>query len=193
MSTASRPRLNRITGPSVQPVSVADAKKQLEIAPDDTAHDDHLEELIESAREQFEFITKTITVPQVFELLLDNFPTDRIIRLPIRPVTSLVSVVYSDEGVTSTLATSVADLDRKKRNLALKYDQDWPTIAGNHDAVVITVNAGYPQGTVPRSMKRVMLEEIANRFEFREQEGSSKRDDCYERQIKKFIPGHYVT
>jgi len=89
MTTTAAPRLHRTIGPTSQPLSVADAKKQLEVAADDTAHDTHFTALIVAAREQFERDTPWVTTEQTFELLLDEFPVGDRIPFPVKPVTSV--------------------------------------------------------------------------------------------------------
>ena len=76
------------------PVSVAEAKKHLELTADDTTHDSHLQTAIEAAVEQFEHDTSLIPSTQTFELVMNRFPhDDRRIWLPYRPVTAMASAL----------------------------------------------------------------------------------------------------
>jgi len=43
-----------VTGPTAEPLTLAEAKKQVEISSTDTAHDNQLQMLIEDARQQWE-------------------------------------------------------------------------------------------------------------------------------------------
>jgi uncharacterized phiE125 gp8 family phage protein len=189
-------RLLRTAGPSSEPVTVADAKKQLEIASSDTSHDDHLTNAINAAREQFEQDTDYVPISQTFEVILDEFPRNRCpIALPVRPVTSLTSVAYMDGASSETLATSVADLDRRKRNLVLKYDQDWPSVERQNDCVVITLVAGYSAvSTVPRLIRQAILLQVAKWFEDRDMMTPATHeqfDVAYERIIRRLMRSSY--
>jgi len=190
-----RARINRATSTDTQPVSLADAKKQLEIAPDDDSHDCYLIEAIEAAREQFEIDTPYVTTPQEVELLLDCFPRGGLVRLPIRPVQSLVSVLYlDDDGAEQTMGVDVAALDRRGRSLVLRNGQQWPSGITQADSVVITVSAGYAQGEVPKLIKRAMCLQIGKWFEDRDMMFSvpdQQFDQAYQRLIRKMMRSTY--
>ncbi|MEM6365740.1 MAG: hypothetical protein AAF745_15025, partial [Planctomycetota bacterium] len=158
-------RLHRLIGPQQEPVSVAAAKKQLEIADSDTAHDEQLIDAIVAAREQLEDDTPYVCVSQTFELIADQFPDECEIEFPVRPITSLTSITYAGE----TLSTEIADLDRRKRRIVLKHDQEWPDHEFQTDSIVITFVAGYTsQSTVPRLIQRALLLQVAKWFEDRD-------------------------
>jgi uncharacterized phiE125 gp8 family phage protein len=199
MTTASQPpptKLLRTVAPTAEPVSAADAKKQLEIASSDTSHDDHITDAIIAAREQFEHDTPYVSVRQTFELILDQFPQGGdSIYFPVQPVAALSSVTYMDGSTQQTLATTVADLDRKKRSLALKYDQEWPSIEEQTDAIVITFTAGYASASgVPRLIRQAILLQVAKWFEDRDMmysQSPEQFDLAYERIIRRLMRSSY--
>ena len=187
---------NRLPSLSSQcPVSLGDAKKQLEIADDDDSHNSYLIEAIEAAKEQIEIDTPYITTAQGVELLMDHFPRESAIRLPIRPVSSLVSVTYLDgSGDEQTLATDVAKLDRRGRNLVLQNGMQWPSGVSQVDAVVITVEAGYSDGCLPKLIKKAMLLQVGKWFEDRDMMFSApdqQFDQAYQRLIRKMMRSSY--
>jgi len=191
-----RGRLLRTAAPAAEPVSVADAKKQLEIPSSLNDHDDQLADLIIAAREQVEHDTQYACVSQTFEYILDDFPHDgSAIELPRQPVTSLTSVSYQDGATTETLANSVADLDRQKRRLVLQYDQEWPSIEKQNDAVVITFVAGYAsQAAVPRLLRQAILLQVAKWFEDRDMMSMAtvqQMDAAYELLIRRLMRSSY--
>lgn len=198
MTTAAinRGRLKRTIGPASQPVSVADAKKQLEISSSDTVHDAQLTELIEASREQFEDDTGLITTQQTFELRLDMFPLGKeVIRLPVRPVASVSSVTYTDgTNDEATLAGTVYQLDSRGRELFLKYDQEWPAIESQSESVVITFVAGYATAAaVPRLIKRAIALQVGKWFQDRDMMTSEnfQHDRAYERIVKRLMRTSY--
>ena len=191
-----RVKLLRTSAPGSEPVSVADAKKQLEIPSDDTTHDDHLTDALIAAREQVEQDTPYACISQTYEAILDQFPCGRDpIPLPIRPITSLTSVTYMDETTQETLAASVADLDRRKRQLVLQYDQEWPSVVTQPDSIVITLVAGYAsQSTIPRLLRQAVLLQVSKWFEDRDMMISQTHanfDVAYERIIRRLMRASY--
>ena len=195
-TTQAEPRLRRVTGPTVEPVSVADAKKQLEIASSDSSHDDQITNAIVAAREQLEHDTQYVTTTQTFEVLLDRFPaSDGMIRLPLFPIQSLTSIEYTNEDeAAATVSTTVADVDRAKRHIRLKWDQEWPDCSEQRDAVVVTVVAGYgSQAAVPKLVKQAILLQVTKWFEFRGDEvgKETEYDVAYERIIRRLMRENY--
>lgn len=141
------PGLSVTTPPTEEPVTLAEAKTQCQIAPAVTAHDTILTRLISAARRQAEQDTHRQILTATYRLTLDRFPTGNSpILLPRPPVQSVTSIQYVDvAGVTQTLATSVYQLrsNREPAEIVLKYLQTWPTTRAEHDAVTIVYVAGY--------------------------------------------------
>jgi uncharacterized phiE125 gp8 family phage protein len=117
-----------VTGPTVPPISVDEAKDQARIS--DTASDLLIANYIEAAREAAELYMGRGLLTQTWKLTLDAFAN--VIPLPMAaPLQSITSVKYYDEnGVLQTLATSVYDTDLVSRpgRVTLKVDQTWPTL-----------------------------------------------------------------
>ena len=196
MTTATHYRLNRTSGPAQEPISVADAKKQLELSSADSTHDEALTEAIEAAREQFEKDTPWVPVSQTFELLLDAFPSGGAIELPVRPVTAISSITYADgSDAEATLSSSLYSLSRTGRFVLLAYDQEWPSIVSHPESVVITFVAGFPgQTAVPRLIKRALLLQVGKWFvdrDMMETQPEMQFDQAYERIIRRLMRASY--
>lgn len=190
MTTTTTPQalINRTVAPTIQPVSVADAKKQCEIAQSVTHHDDDLTAAIEAAREQFERDTPIITAPQTFELILPAFPAARHIHLQVRPVTSITSIMYRDGSAAAVaLDANTYRIDNRKRCVILNYGESWPTVPNQAEAVVVTFVAGYASASaVPRLIKRAILLQVAKWFMHRGDESKMPaHDTAYERIIRR--------
>jgi uncharacterized phiE125 gp8 family phage protein len=168
METAFSPA-ELVTKPSVEPLSLLEAKKQLEIAESDSTHDDHVMRLIATAREQFEHDTDSGLCHQTWRVYTPRL-YDKM-QLPKRPVHSITSITYYDSTNTSTtLSTSVYQLEKQRRRLRLAYDQSWPSTVERWDAFTITYKVGYSVDgrSVPSVAKQAMLLLIGHYFENRD-------------------------
>ena len=149
-------------------MTLLQAKKQLEIASTDTAHDNQLQLLIQAAREQWEHDTDSCVLTQTLtctaEYLCDG------IEIPKRPIQSITSIKYYDtSNVQQTLSTAVYSLDAPRRQIRLKYLQSWPDNLDRWDSILITYVAGYTTvGNVPAIAKQAILLLIAHYFENRD-------------------------
>lgn len=152
MNDNYRPTL--VTAPTVDAVTIEQAKKQCEIAESDTAHDQHLYELIDRARDEFETDCDLCISPQTWRVYTDA--VEDCMQLQKGPIQSITSIKYYDtSNVQQTLATSVYGFDVANRKVMLKYNQSWPSITTRWDAFEITYICGY--STVPPMAVQAML------------------------------------
>ena len=175
----------RTAAPTFEPLTLAEAKKHLELADDDTSHDQHVLRLIVAAREQVEHDCGVVLATGSHTLTLDDFPGDDEIYLPIRPVSSITSITYiGTDGVTYTMSAAdyVLDNNEPMAEVKLAYLADWPTSRGTPNAVTVTFAAGYAsQSAVPQTYKQMMLLDIARRFQDREGLEKLAESMAYER------------
>lgn len=147
--------LKIVTAPTVEPVSVAEAKLHLKV---DISDDDALiGALITAAREECEHLTDRAIAEQTLALLLDSFPAAGI-KLPRPPVSSITAVEYVDsDGATQTLAGAAYYLDDAQEPswVLPAYDTSWPSTRGDANAVVVTYEAGY--ATCPEALRAWIL------------------------------------
>lgn len=170
-------RLRLIAAPSTEPLTVDEAR--LQILETDTAQDAALEAWIATAREQLDGpdgILGRALITQTWELLLDRFPCDREIALPLPPLQSVESIKYLDaSGVEQTVATSVygADIAAQPGVVYLKRGQSWPVTFDERNAVVIRFIAGYGDDAdaVPQRLRSAMKLHIGDLFANREAQG----------------------
>ena len=188
-------RLVQTSEPANEPLSVADAKRQLNISESDNAHNDELAEAITAARQQFEHDTQFATYTRTYSLILDQFPCGDRIPLPVQPVTGIGSVTYRDEETASqTFASSNYRLDLRGRALLLEYGSEWPSIVSQCEAVVIAFTAGYTPGNCPKWHKRAMALQVAKWFEDRDMmffTAPDQYDMAYERIIRRLMRESY--
>jgi uncharacterized phiE125 gp8 family phage protein len=183
-----------VTPPAAEPVTLAQAKKQLELASSDTAHDAHLALLIQAAREQWEADTDSCCLTQTWKVYAEEFDDDEL-YLPKRPIQSITHVKYYDaSNVQQTLSTSVYSLDDAERAVRLDSLQVWPAVYDRFDAITITFVAGYTSAAaVPAIHKQAILLLIGKYFENRDLQVNDVifKDAAYEALVTKFMRSNY--
>ena len=188
--TTTTPRSATASLPASEPVSLAEAKRHLEIAETDDTHDTHVSSLVVAAREVWEHDTQTLTASRPVVENIDQWP-DSDWRFYYLPVSAVDSITYFDESNTSqTLAPSVYSLDVGNRRLLLDVDQDWPSIETRWDAIAITYTAG--QTLIDEIAKHAMKLQIDLMFELR---GLTKEKDsvvrAYEALVSRYMRSSY--
>lgn len=150
----------RTVGPIGRPVTVRQLKTALRLSHASTHHDEDLSGKIDAAVEVFEADTDRPCISQTFELYLDELPSDGIIPLKKRPVSSVTSVKYHDsDNVEQTMATSVYTLVSGRDQVRLDYDQAWPSHICKPNSITVTYVAGAAAENqdVPRSYQQAIL------------------------------------
>lgn len=147
--------LSLVTGPTAEPVSLAEAAAHLRIDTPEEGDPLHAElsAWIKAARLYAEKHTGRKFGDQTWKLTLDEWPIEPI-RLP--GATSITSVVYVDEdGDEQTLDASTFQLrtDKMPTLLDLAYNQTWPTLRGDAGGIRITFVCGE---TAPETVKAAM-------------------------------------
>jgi uncharacterized phiE125 gp8 family phage protein len=146
-------------------VTIEQAKKQCEIAETDTAHDQHLYDLIERARVEFESDCDMAICSQTWKIYAESVYDG--MQLQKHPVQSITSIkYYSTANVLTTLSTSVYNFDVANRKIRLQYNQDWPSWTTRWDAWEVTYLCGF--ATLPPIAVQAMLLLIEKYFLGRE-------------------------
>lgn len=135
-----------ITGPSVEPVSIAEVKTSARI--DGTEFDTQATIAIAAMRSQAEARLARCLITQTLELILDDFPAGEI-ELIMPGVQEILTVKYIDAaGVEQTLSDTTYALgeDSIIADLYWLYpaqDVAWPATQASANAVRIQFKAGY--------------------------------------------------
>jgi len=159
-----------VTAPLAFPVSLQEAKDHCRALHDD--EDALIEGLIGAATQHVEKQTGRAIAPQTWQLTLDGFGSE--ITLPLSPLRSVASVVYTDPaGASQTASASLYTVDTASEpgRVVLKKDAEWPETADVVGAVRITYEAGYT--TVPAPIKHAILLLIGHWFAHREAVGDT--------------------
>jgi len=142
-----------ITDVSVEPLTLAEVRLQLNLTDDDgTDQDALLTADIAAARQLAEHYCGRAFGRRTLEVALDCFPCDGgHIDLPMPPVESVTSIKYTDTaGVEQTLSAAAYTLSSyDQRTVSLNFGYSWPVTRCERDAVRIEFACGYDNGDSP--------------------------------------------
>ena len=83
-----------LAGPAEEPVSLAEARAFLRV--DDTAEDGLITTLIGAARLHVEGVTGRALLAQSWRVVLDAWPDDRQVRLPVTPFMAVTEITATN-------------------------------------------------------------------------------------------------
>ncbi len=146
----------RVSPPTDEPVSLADAKAHLRMTHD--AQDALIEGLIRDARARVEGMTQRPLITQTLQMDYSRFSDT--LHLGRAPIQDVVSVSYLDlAGERQTLATTEYQLLLGATDPTLIPISAWPNHLQRHESVQVTVTAGYGDDPedVPGDLRRAIL------------------------------------
>ncbi len=154
------PILKKTLGPTIEPVTLAEAKDHLRVTAEDTTQDVIVQSLIPRARATIEDQTLRQLLAATYRRSFGCWPRERI-DLPRPPLQSVTSITYVDlNGVTQTLPTTeyqVVD-DPEGAYIVPAYLKVWPVPRYQPEAVVVTFVAGYENAAaVPGPLRQAVL------------------------------------
>lgn len=138
-----------------------------------SAEDSLLTALIQAAREYAEGYQNRALITQTWELVLDDWPNEDYIDIPLPPLQSVTDIKYKDTAGDETTwddANYIVDIDSFLGRVALAYGCSWPSTALYPVAGIrIKFVAGYGLATsVPAVTKAAILLLIGHLYENRE-------------------------
>lgn len=163
--------LKLVTGPTSEPVTLAEAKAQCRV---DVADDDAvLTNYITAARRWCETIARRAFLTQTWQLWLDAWPSERFIVLRMPPLQSVSSVVYyddADQAATLDVSNYYVDAVSEPGRVVLRSDAGWPsTTLREANGVCVTFVAGWTTAAnVPPTIKHAILLIVGHWYENRE-------------------------
>ena len=130
-----------ITPPSVEPLSLVQAKAWLRIQHAD--EDDLVAALVVAARQAVERHTRRALLPQTWRLVCDAFP-EAGLALPVTPLRSVAAVrVYTSDAVAAAVAPASYMLDLSRDDPWLRFLVAPPTPGRARAGCEVDVVAGY--------------------------------------------------
>ena len=151
--------LKLITPPVAYPVTLAEAKAHLRV--DHNDEDALITTFLAASTDFCEAFLGRALMPQTWELVLDQFPTNEI-KLPKPPLIEVLSVQY-DDGAGDLQSYTSYSMDNVSEPGWIVPDGSWPGTFDGINAVRIRYRAGYfvsdsPTDTkVPDDLKAAVL------------------------------------
>lgn len=166
--------MSLVAAPAVEPVTLAEAKSHLRV--DITDEDSLITNLIVAARRLIESLTDLKLINQTWKLVRDDYPDDDELKIPVGPLSSVVSIKTTDgDGNEETFSSSeyIVDADSLLGRIVLKDGSDWPSPdAGLQEinAVEVTFVAGHgtEASDVPEELKLAVKMLVGHWYENRE-------------------------
>jgi uncharacterized phiE125 gp8 family phage protein len=146
--TTSGYQLRRVEGPALEPVTLAEVKRQARIDDDLTLEDPDLEFWIQAAREHAEDFLRVTLIESTWEAKFADFPRDSCARLVLpmgHPLIAVESVRYFDHlGVEQLLGgAQFQTVHDTPPYLLPLYARAWPSTSMAADAVTVRYRAGF--------------------------------------------------
>lgn len=168
--------LKLIAGPTVNPVTLAEAKEHCRI--DGTTEDTYIAGLILAATEYCETHQRRAFITQTWDLWLDDWPYKDHINIPRPPLQSVASVKHYDtENTEHTMLDTdyLVDVVSEPGRVVLGYSKLWPTeTLRPANAVCVRFTAGYAPdvedlaANVSQKIKQAILLLVSHWYEYRE-------------------------
>ena len=156
-----------LAGAAQEPVSLAEAKAFLKV--DDGAEDGLIETLIGAARLHVEGVTGKALLNQSWRVVLDRWPENRVVRLPVSPFMSLTAINAIDEAGASH-EVPLAQFMREPDRLLLPAGVNGMPVLQERQGIEIDYVAGFGEDPedVPTDLRQALLVLVAHWHENRD-------------------------
>jgi uncharacterized phiE125 gp8 family phage protein len=153
-----------LTEPEEEPLSLADLKLFLKLDHDED--DTLIGSLISAARRHVEKVTGRRLVSQIWRLVLDAWPADGVVHLPLAPVVAVEAArLRAGDGTPTVLATGGWVLDPASSRL---HVPSRPSVLRPFAGIEIDIQAGYGGADdVPPGLKQAVRLLVAHWYENR--------------------------
>lgn len=170
--------LTLVTAPTEEPVTIAEAKVAARI--DEDVEDAAIADWIEHARLHCENEVARAFCTQTWDMKFDVFPCATkwnpwgSILVPMPPLASVTSITYIDvDGASQTFSSSdytVRTPTRQQGRIDLNYNESWPTVRSQPEAVTVRFICGYGAASaVPKSVKAAIYLIVGHLYANREE------------------------
>lgn len=156
-----------LAGPAEEPVSLAEAKAFLKI--DDGAEDGLIATLIGAARLHVEGVTGRALLEQSWRVVLDDWPANGQVKLPVVPLASITQITaYDDAGAAHEVP--LAQFLREPDRLLLPSNVAGMPVLRERRSIEIDYVAGFgtEPADVPADIRQALLVLVAHWFEHRD-------------------------
>jgi uncharacterized phiE125 gp8 family phage protein len=157
-----------LDGPAVEPVSVPEMRAYLRL--DHEAEDELIAGLVKAGRLLVEAASRRVLIESRWRVVLDRWPADRVVRLPLSPLIAVERIGVRDAaGVESDLAGALFHAETSAdppliRVMAAAPD---PGVAVGGIAIDLRAGFGAAPPTVPAPLRQAIRMLVARWFENR--------------------------
>ena len=158
-----------VDGPAVEPILLSEMKAYLRVDDDDSAQDAVIAGLVKAARLTVEGASRRVLIEQRWRVVLDRWPGDRVVLLPLSPLISVESIkVFDAGGAAASIPAGAIESDRFSDPPRIAVT-DAPEPSKARSGIVIEVLAGYGSAAeaVPASLRLAIKILVAHWFEKR--------------------------
>jgi uncharacterized phiE125 gp8 family phage protein len=157
------------SGPALEPVTVSEAKAHLRV--DGSTEDALINSLILTSRLHIEAALGLALITQSWMMVLDRWPRDGVVALPIRPVQAVSAVrIIAIDDVPATVPPADYILDGKGGPPRLVAKSGWAAPGRKVGGIEIDFSAGFGAmaADVPQPIRHALLMLIAHWYEHRD-------------------------
>lgn len=158
------------SGPASEPVTLAEVKAHLRI--DSSAEDVLLTSLILTSRLHIEAALGLALINQSWMLVLDRWPGDGTVEIPIAPLQAITAVRVRDAaGIPAIVATTTYLADIASKPPRLVWNNAAPPAPGrfaNGIEIDVLTGFGASAASVPAPLKHAILMLVAHWYEHRD-------------------------
>lgn len=158
-----------LAGPATEPVTLAEAKAFLRV--DDGAEDALIATLVAAARLHIEATTGRALLSQSWRVVLDAWPQERAVRMPVSPLIGITSVTaYDQAGGAHPIGLAQFQTEAAPARLLLPPMVDGMPALRQRQGIEIDYTAGYgaAAGDVPDDLRQALLVLVGAWFEHRD-------------------------
>lgn len=158
-----------ISGPAVEPVTLGEMKAYLRVDDDDGAQDELIAGLVKAARLMIEAASRRILIEQHWRVVLDRWPADGTLLLPLSPLIAVDGITVADaSGHVQDVPPDAFEADNLSDPPRVVAD-DVPLPGKPRHGLSIALRAGYGAApeAVPATLKLAIRILVAHWFENR--------------------------
>ncbi len=162
--------LMQLSGPGAEPLTLDEIKAHARI--DGGLEDALLQSLLLTSRLHIEAALGLALISQRWRLVLDLWPKDGVVNLPLSPVLSIDEIrVLGRDGTASVVAGSDYQLDASARPArVVRHEGSWPGPGRKVAGIEIDFTAGFgsTSNDVPEPVRQALLLLVAHWYEHRD-------------------------
>ena len=162
--------LMQLSGPSAEPLTLDEIRAHVRV--DGGMEDALLQSLLLTSRLHIEAALGLALITQRWRLVLDLWPQDGVVDLPLSPVLSIDEIrVLGRDGTVHVVAGSDYQLDASARPARIvRHEGSWPGPGRKVAGIEIDFTAGFggTSNDVPEPVRQALLLLVAHWYEHRD-------------------------